>query len=165
MDHKIQVSRQQNRNLGRRGQAFERPAQFRPPMCAHCGNRFIRPFSEIYGNGTTFYTRIQGLIFRHGYERTKRQSVLANNCSPPIRLPWSPAVLVLLLYLSTRWGATRFAGFSNMFELVGYYLGWTSLLLAIVPAVNNFGFYPQRMNAWTRKFFCPRCGGCTLLDR
>jgi hypothetical protein len=44
-------------------------------------------------------------------------------------------------------------------------LGWGSLLLAMAAGVNNFGFYPQRMSAWGRSYFCERCGSCTTLER
>ena len=108
MSDQIQYSSYpRNRNLRRRRTPDVAQSQFQPPVCALCGNPYIRPFSAIYGRGTTFYTRIKGLILKHGYERTKRQSVLANHCSPPIRLPWSPALLVTLFFLGTRWSADK----------------------------------------------------------
>jgi hypothetical protein len=160
----------QNTNRGGQGlqpnrSPYEPRPRYNPPVCALCGNRSIRPFSSIYGGGTAFYTRIKGLIFKHGYERTKRQSVLAENCRPPMKVPWSPAILSLLALLAMKWGGSRLPLFSGLFDLASYYVGWVALLLTIVAGVNNWGFYPQKMRAWSRKFYCDRCGGCTVLEQ
>jgi hypothetical protein len=139
-----------------------------------CGSRSIKSFSSIYGHGTTFFTRIKGLIFKHGYERTKRQSVLAENCRPPSKTSWAPAILFALAFGVARWGSTyiahfaplfNVARFAPLFDLAAYYLGWIALLLAVLAGVNNWGFYPGRMNAWGRKFLCDQCGGCTILNK
>ena len=165
MNDQLQRPYSRNRDRSVEMLRLRTQSQLSPPTCAVCGSRNVRPFSTIYGRGTTFYTRIKGIILKHGYERTKRQSVLANKCSPPMKLPWSPSVLVLLLYLGARWGANKWFHFSYLFELAEYYLGWGSLLLAMAAGVNNFGFFPQRMSAWGRSYFCERCGSCTTLER
>lgn len=137
--------------------------QFNPPTCAFCGNRSIRPFSAIYGRGTTIYTKIKGFFLKHGYERTKRQSVLANRCSPPLRLPWSPAFLLCLLYFGIRWAADNLPHMYDTLGAVGYYLAWAALLWAVAAIVNNLGFYPQKIQVWGRSYYCDRCGSCTTL--
>jgi hypothetical protein len=147
-----------------RGYEDFRP-RFNPPVCAICGNPHIRPFSSIYGRGTTFYTRIKGLIFKHGYERTRRQSVLASQCTPPISLPWWPTVFAVFLYLGTRWEAGAWQRFGYVLDLAGYYIAWVAMGSAAITGVNNFGFYPQRMQTWSSSYYCDRCGSRTILDK
>lgn len=170
MDRQIQPPYQGRRDIERRPpsrgmQSLMPRPRFTPQVCSLCGSRSIRPFSSIYGRGTTFYTRIKGLIFKHGYERTKRQSVMAANCRPPAEVSWAPAILIGLAFGGARWGAANLSHFAAQFELAAYYLGWVGLLLAVVAGVNNWGFYPVRMDTWGRKFLCDRCGGCTIMNK
>lgn len=136
---------------------------YRPPVCSHCGARNIRPFSSIYGRGTTYYTRIKGFVLKHGYERTKRQSVLAHKFSPPLRLPWAPAVFLALMCFAARWGAGRWEAVSSFMALAYFYLGWGAVLFAALTSVNNFGFYPIRIATWNSSYYCEKCGRVTVL--
>lgn len=170
-ENQLQPPYQDRRDIARRGQTGYGRAYpisrrcYSPPCCRLCGSRSVRPFSAIYGRGTTFYTRIKGLIFKHGYERTKRQSIMAANCSPPSKFPWSPAFGALALFLMARWGSTNMDRLSSFFELAAYWSAWAVMLLAVTAGVTNWGFYPVRMDAWNRKFLCDKCGACTVLDK
>jgi hypothetical protein len=72
---------------------------------------------------------------------------------------------VALAYAGTRWGAINIAKFAQQFEMGAYYLEWVGVLLAVIAAVVNWGFYPARRALWSRKFLCNTCGGCTVFDK
>jgi hypothetical protein len=131
---------------------------YRPPVCMQCGARNIRPFSSIYGHETRYYTTLRGLILKHGYERTRRQSVLAARFSPPIKLPWSPVVLLVLVTLLTHVAAQHAAFIAYGLLMIRYYVGWAAVICGVIVGVNNFSLYPWRIARWRSSFYCEKCG-------
>lgn len=55
------------------------------PRCPLCNSGSVQPFSSIYGFGTTKYRTSKGLFVPHGFEKTRRQSVMAEKCAPLTR--------------------------------------------------------------------------------
>ncbi len=157
----------QSESLPRR--SFDRPYQHRPDfpyhVCSICGSRNLRPFSAIYGRGTTSFVRIKGLFLKHGYSKTTKQSVLARKCGPPLKMPWSPAIFGALLYIGLEFTAMHVRFIEYELDVTAYYLAWITFLLALVTGVNNFAILPGRMSVWSRSMFCEHCGSVILMQR
>ncbi len=128
------------------------------PRCPICNSTDIRPFASIYGFGTTNYLSSRGLIISHGFQRTKRQTVLAANCAPPKKLPWWPTIFVLVFAGASYVVQNILPRISDLLELARYWMLWIALALAMITAIQNYAFHPSRMAAWGRKLFCQKCG-------
>ncbi len=140
-----------------------RPRRFRPnlgtgPRCPACSSTNVRPFSSIYGYGTTKSLTSRGLIFSHSFQRTKLQSVLAENCAPPRKVPWWPTIIVLVFAGTAYMAQNILPRISDLLELVRYWMLWIALMLAMITVLANYVFHPPRMAAWGRKLLCQKCG-------
>ena len=143
-------------------QPFRRPHQNSnyqsSPHCPMCGSTNVQPFSAIYGFGTTNYLTSKGLFISHAFQRTKRQSVIANKCAPPRKFPWWPTVLLILFSFILFSGARVLVNIADLMESAAYFTLWLAMLLALIAGINNFMFFPGRLAAWGRKLFCKKCG-------
>ena len=128
------------------------------PRCPMCHSYDVRPFASIYGHGTTNYLSSQGLVFHTKFRRTRRQTVLAQNCAPPKKLPWWPTIFLLTLVGASILIERILPRLSDLTATVRYWLLWASLVLTVATAAQNYVFQPVRMEAWGRKLLCQRCG-------
>jgi hypothetical protein len=160
----LPVKQQEDKLQRKFGRPNQRP-NFPSPVCSICGSRNLRPFSAIYGRGTTVYKRIKGLFLKHGYSVTTRQSVLAKKCRPPLKMPWSPSIFGAALYFLLGFVSVRMRAISYDLDVTAYYVAWVSFLLALITALNNWAILPGRMSVWSRSMFCERCGTVNIVQR
>ena len=142
----------------RRGQCIDiRPA------CLSCGSRALRPAATIYSRGTTEAVRIKGWIFRHGFQRTVRQNLMAKEFRPPARVPWFLTFFVLALCLGLYGVGQVMPKISFQVETAAYYLCWLITVLVLVTVVNNWFVYPRKLDVWSRTRLCEACGIVNIL--
>jgi hypothetical protein len=128
------------------------------PRCPACHSTNVRPFSAIYGFGTTNFLRRRGLIVPHAFERTTRQSVIALKCAPPQKLPWSILVVCVLLSFGLACGGRPLPRIVDLIAIAEYWMLWISLCAGLVITAYNLVVYPNRLAAWSRKLYCQQCG-------
>lgn len=142
-----------------------RPDQYRhtPPVCQLCGSRNVRAFSAIYGQGTSMSTTLRGLIFKRGYTRTRRQSVLAVQCAPPRRKPYWPTFALAILAVFLMW-VSRYINitmYTNPMVTVSLIASVLNLAFA---GLYNLNRYPAKMKLWGRSYFCFTCGAKSMMQ-
>lgn len=128
------------------------------PRCPICGSDRSKLFSAIYGYGTTEYRSHHGLIVHTHFQSTRRQSVLAKQCAPPRRTPWWPAIAALAFFGVCRLLSLFLPRIDDLLWEYGYGALWATLVLGMAAALDSYVYYPRRMEAWTRKRLCDRCG-------
>src|SRR5579884_2201859 len=128
------------------------------PRCPFCRSTDVRPFSAIYGLGTTTYHSRRGLIIPSHFQKTRRQTILASKCAPPARFPWWPAVLAFAFAGCCRFLPSLLPAWSGQLMNAGYWLLWAALTMAVIAAVENYIFHQERMARWARKILCRKCG-------
>lgn len=128
------------------------------PRCPLCNSGSVQPFSSIYGFGTTQYRTSRGLFIPHGFERTRRQSVMAEKCAPPHKMPWWPSIFSAMAAISLYFLSARLVNIADLLASATYWMLWGALALGALAAIQNFVLYPSRMASWGRKFLCKACG-------
>lgn len=144
--------------------AAPRDYAFARPQCAHCGSSRMRPLASIYGRGTTIYTRIKGLVLRHGYERTVRQSILARACRPPRELSHVPVAACLLLGIGADWAGRAWRTATGVMGQTAYDLYWGALILGTLSVVYNRTIFRSKLRRWNSSYYCDSCANVTVLD-
>jgi hypothetical protein len=139
-------------------------ASSNPFRCSTCGNSQLRAFATMYAQGTSTAVSMKGFIFKHGYQKTWRQTEMAKMCAPPRKKNFWPALLLLVAA-----SVGTFAVLSDFMSttvnnrvMVGsFLLGWLGIYMLAYHFYWNLRHYPQRMEAYARMHFCPRCGTVT----
>lgn len=136
--------------------------RYSAPTCELCGSRNVRAFAAIYGQGTSTSVTLRGRVFRRGYTRSRRQSVLAQQCAPPRKQPYWPSFALTLLAGTLTWAAGRFNIGNVTDPIVTVALIGAAVNLA-VAGIYNLRRYPEKMNEWGRSYYCFSCGGKSRL--
>lgn len=137
--------------------------------CSHCGeSRTLRAFPTVYGNGSSISRYRQGLILKTGWAETRRQSVLAEKCSPPKlkKYFWRMSVLIIGLGMMLVDREIHLPIFTQSdFSSAGVVLALTGVFLMMDAIRWNKKKYPLRLEDWRNSFFCTRCSRVTVIER
>ncbi len=127
--------------------------------CPMCNSGSVQPFSAIYGFGTTnYHTSVRGLFFPQGFRKTKKQSVMAEKCSPPNKMSWGPTVALAFLASICYFSTGFLVNIGDLITGAGYILLLASLGLGLLAGIQNFVIYPKKLDEWGRKIICKQCG-------
>lgn len=154
------------RSVQQQGLSMRRPGRNTPNpfRCSACGNTQLRAFATMYAQGTSTAVTMKGLIFKHDYRKTWRQTEIARICAPPRKKRYWPAVLLLIVAaLGTFAVYSDFLGAlaSTRVMQVSFVMGWLGVSLAAYHFYWNLRHYPESMNAYGRLLYCQRCGTVT----
>jgi hypothetical protein len=135
-----------------------------PFRCRACGNPQIKAFATMYAQGTSTAISMKGFLFKHSYQKTWRQTEMAEVCAPPRKKAFWPALLLLAIA-----SAGTFAVYmeclpmtlNSCVMLFCFLIGWLGLYLGAYHLYWNLRHFPQRMCEYHRLHYCPRCGTVT----
>ena len=155
------------RRLGGQQRLYARERN--PFRCSHCGtSHTLRAFLSVYGNGSSIDRYRRGLIFKTGWAETRRQSILAEKCSPPKkrRLFWRAAFLAFSVG-ALLWGRDSYiplVAFPFDISEIGAALAVVGIFLTVDAVRWNRLKYPLRYSEWESSFFCVKCGRVTIIE-
>jgi hypothetical protein len=103
----------------------------------------------MYAQGTSTAVSMKGVLFKHSYQKTWRQTEIANMCAPPRKKAFWPALLLLAIAAG---GA--FAVYveclpmtvNSRVTLFCFLVGWLGLYLGTYHLYWNLRHFPQRMS-------------------
>jgi hypothetical protein len=146
------------------------PKERNPFRCSHCGGpNTLRAFPTVYGNGSSISRYRKGLILKTGWAETRRQSVLAEKCSPPNkrRLFWRVSFL-LVSFASLLFGKGThipFISFPFDFSEIGAASALVAVFLVVDAVRWNILKYPLRFEQWQNSYWCVRCSRVSIIER
>jgi hypothetical protein len=141
-----------------------------PFRCSHCGGpNTLRAFPTVYGNGSSISRYRKGLILKTGWAETRRQSVLAEKCSPPNkrRLFWRVSFL-LVSFAALLFGKGThipFIAFPFDFSEIGAASALVGVFVTVDAVRWNILKYPLRYEQWQNSYWCVRCSRVSIIER
>ena len=124
---------------------------------------------RLYGNGSSISRYRKGLILKAGWAETRRQSVLAEKCSPPNRrrLFWRVSFL-LVSFAALVFGKgdhIPFIAFPFDFSEIGAASALVGVFLTVDAVRWNILKYPLRFEQWQNSYWCVRCSRVSIIER
>jgi hypothetical protein len=140
--------------------AYRKPRERDPFHCPHCFSNFLQPFSAIYANGSSTTRYRKGLFIKTGWAESKRQTLMAENCAPPMprKMPWRVALTLLGMAMAYPWSFLDGRPQAGDFLAVGGVMAVIGIAVTTYAVRWNLYHYPKAMRRYSETYHCRRCG-------
>jgi hypothetical protein len=117
----------------------------------------VKAFAAVYGQQTSNAVTLRGRIFKRGYTKTRRQTILAKMCAPPRRRPLWPSFLFSILTVVLVWANAHFE-LASILEPIITVLILMAAINLVWASLYNIRRYPVLLDQWGRSYYCFTCG-------